>query len=297
MFTCWARIWLSVVTGVFSENIASSSLTVPGHRDHTAIHLIASVFIGSFLRWKCIIFLSYQLLPLRCLPNFFPTSGRFSFGSTFMSSLRVPVYPLSATKEFCILVYLASERCSLTTACLASKTLRVSDKQALSGDAEECRRSHLCISYWVRISTFYLLVVLTICRRESTILWGELFDKSGRVRDKVYVIPNALVPEHFQPGTLKTSDIGKTWLPVTLDSLTSSQWPLSFSPDLHTAKASISSSPSLPVSATPSRTSALSLVRTLLPTIPIIHRLPRRRQSSTFPKCTKNITFKVVSSS
>ncbi|PBK81672.1 UDP-Glycosyltransferase/glycogen phosphorylase [Armillaria gallica] len=34
-----------------------------------------------------------------------------------------------------------------------------------------------------------------------------LFDESGRVRDKVYVIPNALVPEHFQPGTLKTSDI------------------------------------------------------------------------------------------
>ncbi len=142
------------------------------------------------------------------------------------------------------------------------------DKQALSGDAEECRHNHLCISYWVRIYTFYLFVVLTICRRESTILWGELFDKSGGVWDKVYVIPNALVPEHFQPGTLKTSDIGKTWLPVTLDSLTSSQWPLSYFPDLHTAKASISSSPPLSVSATPSRTFALSLVRTLLSCYP-----------------------------
>ncbi|PBK94570.1 PIGA-domain-containing protein [Armillaria gallica] len=49
-----------------------------------------------------------------------------------------------------------------------------------------------------------------------------LFDKSGRVQHKVYVILNALVPEHFQPETLKTSDIGKTWLPVTFDLLTSS---------------------------------------------------------------------------
>ncbi|KAK0232011.1 hypothetical protein EDD85DRAFT_955847 [Armillaria nabsnona] len=45
--------------------------------------------------------------------------------------------------------------------------------------------------------------------RENTVLRGELFDKSGRVRENlnVYVIPNALVPEHFQPGTPKSMTI------------------------------------------------------------------------------------------
>ncbi|KAK0463480.1 transferase [Desarmillaria tabescens] len=33
-----------------------------------------------------------------------------------------------------------------------------------------------------------------------------LFDESGRVREDVYVIPNALVPENFQPGPPKSSD-------------------------------------------------------------------------------------------
>ncbi|PBK83481.1 glycosyltransferase family 4 protein [Armillaria gallica] len=42
--------------------------------------------------------------------------------------------------------------------------------------------------------------------RENTVLRGELFDNSGRVQDNVYVIPNALVPENFQPGTPKSSD-------------------------------------------------------------------------------------------
>ncbi|PBK80733.1 UDP-Glycosyltransferase/glycogen phosphorylase [Armillaria gallica] len=41
---------------------------------------------------------------------------------------------------------------------------------------------------------------------ENTVLQRELFDKSGRVRDNVYVILNALVPEHFQPGTPKSRD-------------------------------------------------------------------------------------------
>ncbi|PBK81682.1 hypothetical protein ARMGADRAFT_1091089 [Armillaria gallica] len=135
------------------------------------------------------------------LPNFFPTSGRFSFGGTFTSSLRVPVYPLAGTKKLCILIYLASERCSLTTVCLASKTLRSFVYLILGED----------------------IYILSLCCTEYL------------VRDKVYVIANALVPEHFQPGTLKTSDI-----------------------------ASISSSPPLPVSATPSRTSALSLAATVI---------------------------------
>ncbi|PBK98853.1 UDP-Glycosyltransferase/glycogen phosphorylase [Armillaria gallica] len=99
------------------------------------------------------------------LPNFFPTSGRFSFGSTFTSSLRVPVYPLSATKEFCFLIYLFGfeDAASILTNKLLAGTLRNVD-------------AVICVSH------------------------------TG-VRDKVYVIPNALVPEHFQPGTLKTSDI------------------------------------------------------------------------------------------
>ncbi len=72
----------------------------------------------------------------------------------------------------------------------------------------------------MRISPIYLSVVLTICRRENTVLRGELFDNSGRVQDNVYVIPNALVPENFQPGAPKSSDTGKTWLPVTSEPLT-----------------------------------------------------------------------------
>ncbi|PBK94607.1 hypothetical protein ARMGADRAFT_1078500 [Armillaria gallica] len=137
------------------------------------------------------------------LPNLFPTSGRFSFGSTFTSSLRVPVYPLSGTKEFCILIYLASKRCSLTTVCLASKTLRSFVYLILGGRAPSFEESSLT---------------------------------------------NQAESEHFQPGTLKTSDI------VTIVVLSY----------LHTAKASISSSSPLPVSATPSRTSALSLAVTVI---------------------------------
>ncbi|KAK0449676.1 glycosyltransferase family 4 protein [Desarmillaria tabescens] len=42
--------------------------------------------------------------------------------------------------------------------------------------------------------------------RENTVLRGELFDESGRVRENVYVIPNALVPGNFQPGPPKSRD-------------------------------------------------------------------------------------------
>ncbi|KAJ7753738.1 transferase [Mycena metata] len=49
--------------------------------------------------------------------------------------------------------------------------------------------------------------------RENTVLRGELFEKSDTdpdglsVRDSVYVIPNALVPERFQPSPLPPSEI------------------------------------------------------------------------------------------
>ncbi|KAK0192001.1 transferase [Armillaria mellea] len=111
------------------------------------------------IRWLLLSLKVYYLpsMPIASsgtLPDFFtfcPTSGRSSFETTSTSSMRVPVYPLSAMKESCIPIYLPPER------------------------------------------------------RENTVPRGELFDKSGRVWDNVYVIPNALVPEHFQPRTPRSS--------------------------------------------------------------------------------------------
>ncbi len=112
--------------------------------------------------------------------------------------MRMPVYPLSATKEFCIPIYLGVRTVFTDHSLFGFEdAASILTNKLLAGDAEECRRSHLCISYWVRISPFYLSVVLTIWCEENTVLRGELFDKSGRVQDNVYVIPNALVPRIF----------------------------------------------------------------------------------------------------
>lgn len=62
------------------------------------------------------------------------------------------------------------------------------------------------------VSKVLALTHLPICSRENTVLRGELFEPSEddpsklSVRSNVYVIPNALVAEQFQPGKPEPSE-------------------------------------------------------------------------------------------
>ncbi|PBK94591.1 hypothetical protein ARMGADRAFT_1078477 [Armillaria gallica] len=74
-----------------------------------------------------------------------------------------------------------------------------------------CRRSSMMISKLDCVFEWYLPITLfqTFAVQTRLLIPQVCLPPAcvPRVRDKVYVIPNALVPEHFQPGTLKTSDI------------------------------------------------------------------------------------------
>lgn len=187
---------------------------------HIAMLLTASESVGCCLLSKFTISPSFQSHhPPRCLTfsRRCPTSGRFYYGNTYILSTHMQVYHPSGMKVSYTPIWWVSVPSSRTTVCL-DLTMRRAFLQT------NCWLGHFATSMpWSayrilgnHLTNMIQYLLILICRRENTVLRGELFERSEdkpprlTVGKNVYVIPNALVADQFKPGPPKSTETSQS---------------------------------------------------------------------------------------